>query len=43
MADQTSRFKIDEVLLKKGALVIRTLNHKLRQQMQGQIHWKGRI
>jgi DNA-binding transcriptional ArsR family regulator len=43
MAKQTNGLNIDEVLLKKGALVLRAVNHKLRQQILQQIHKKGRI
>jgi DNA-binding transcriptional ArsR family regulator len=43
MADQNDGFKIDDIILKKGAGVLRALNHKLRQQMLMQIHRKERI
>lgn len=35
--------KIDEGLLKKGTLVIRVINHKLRQQLLLLIHKKSRV
>ena len=35
--------KIDVLTLKKAALVLRAVNHKLRQQIMKLIHQKGRI
>ena len=35
--------KIDVLTLKKAALVLRAVNHKLRQQILKLIHQKGRI
>ena len=35
--------KIDLLQLKKAALVLRAINHKLRQQILKLIHQKGRI
>lgn len=36
-------FKIDELMLRKGALVIRAINHKLRYQIVQLIYKKGPI
>ena len=38
-----SELKIDVLTLKKAALVLRAVNHKLRQQILKLIHQKGRI
>lgn len=43
MPEAAKEFKIDDQLLKKSALVIRAINHKLRQQLLLTIHRKGRI
>jgi DNA-binding transcriptional ArsR family regulator len=43
MAEQNGGFKLEEGVLKAGALVLRALNHKLRQQMLQLIHKKGQI
>lgn len=43
MAEDSKQLKIDETLLKKGALVLRAVNHKLRQQLLQLIHKKGRV
>jgi len=43
MAVEKSEFKIDEEVLKKGAGVLRAVNHKLRQQIMQLIHKKQRI
>ncbi|MDB5252698.1 MAG: helix-turn-helix transcriptional regulator, partial [Flaviaesturariibacter sp.] len=38
-----SELKIDVLTLKKAALVLRAVNHKLRQQILKLIHQKGKI
>jgi DNA-binding transcriptional ArsR family regulator len=38
-----NELKIDVLTLKKAALVLRAVNHKLRQQILKLIHQKGRI
>jgi len=43
MAVEKNEFQIEEALFKKGALVIRAINHKLRQQIMQAIHKKGRV
>ena len=43
MAEGRNEFKMDEALLKKGAFVLRAVNHELRQQILQQIHKKQRI
>ena len=43
MVDDSKQLKIDEALLKKGALILRAINHKLRQQLLQLIHKKGRV
>jgi DNA-binding transcriptional ArsR family regulator len=39
----TSELKIDVIQLKKAALVLRAVNHKLRQQMLKLIHQHGKM
>lgn len=43
MADEGRQMKMDEALLKKGALVLRAVNHKLRQQLLHLMHKKGPV
>jgi len=43
MGDESKILKIDDLLLRKGALVLRAVNHKLRQQILQTIHKKGRV
>lgn len=38
-----SELKVDVLTLKKAALVLRAINHKLRQQILKLIHQKGKI
>ena len=39
----TSELRIDVIQLKKAALILRAVNHKLRQQIMRLIHQHGKI
>lgn len=43
MAEDNKQYNIDDLTLRKGALVIRAINHKLRQQILQVIHKKMRV
>lgn|SRR5579875_2548041 len=42
-AEPSSELKIDVIQLKKAALILRAINHKLRQQILRLIHQHGKI
>lgn len=41
--NSTSELKIEIIQLKKAALILRAINHKLRQQMMKLIHQNGKM
>jgi DNA-binding transcriptional ArsR family regulator len=43
MPELTEGFKIDDAILRKSALVLRAINHKLRQQMLQLIHKREQV
>lgn len=43
VASANSELKIDVIQLKKAALILRAINHKLRQQMMKLLHQHGKM
>jgi len=43
MENKQSELLLEEILIRKGAMVLRAVNHKLRQKMMHLIHEGGRM